>query len=62
MVACGLGVTLVPATSVHLHVHSVVFRELATRADLVELSLLCRSDVAEPLVEHFVACARTHAG
>ena len=61
MVSCGLGVTLVPATSVHLHVHSVAFRELAIRADLVELSLLCRSDAAEPLVEHFIQCARGQA-
>lgn len=62
MGACGLGVTLVPASSIHLNVHSVVFKELATRADLVELSLLCRSDITEPLVEQFVQCALAHAG
>jgi len=57
MVSCGLGITLVPASSMLLHNISVSFRELSVRSDLVELSLLRRSGDPEPLVEQFVQCA-----
>jgi DNA-binding transcriptional LysR family regulator len=57
MVACGLGVTLVPnvaARSIH---PPTVHRPLAKRADLVELALVSRADGHQPLVDEFVRTA-----
>jgi DNA-binding transcriptional LysR family regulator len=62
MVACGLGVTLVPnATATRSPEQPVVYRPLSDPADLVELSLVTRSGTREPLVEEFLrtACPRT---
>jgi DNA-binding transcriptional LysR family regulator len=56
MVTCGLGVTLAPETSVRQQPHSIVWRELRQRVDLVELSVVVRAGSQEPLVEHFIAC------
>ncbi|WP_120521634.1 LysR family transcriptional regulator [Arthrobacter celericrescens] len=56
MVACGLGVTLAPESSVR-PLKTVAWREPAQRVDLVELSLVSRADRAEPLVDHFIDCA-----
>ncbi|NIL77343.1 LysR substrate-binding domain-containing protein [Rhodococcus sp. B10] len=56
MVACGLGVTIVPHSSAVGFEGSVVFRQLRAPDVALELSLICR-DVAEPLVDHFIDCA-----
>nr|WP_249277202.1 LysR family substrate-binding domain-containing protein [Rhodococcus sp. 06-621-2] len=60
MVACGLGVTIVPHSSAVGFTNTVAFLTLATPEVLIELSLVCRDD-GEPLVEHFVACAEDTA-
>ncbi|TAP43342.1 LysR substrate-binding domain-containing protein [Arthrobacter sp. S39] len=57
MVECGLGVTLVPESSVRRHAGTLAWRELSPRVDLVELSVLSRAGDDEPLVAHFIACA-----
>lgn len=57
MVACGLGITLVPngaAQSIQL---PTVQRTLSRRAELVELALISRSGTHEPLVEEFCRLA-----
>ncbi len=57
MVACGLGITLVPngaAQSIQL---PTVQRTLSRRAELVELALVSRSGTHEPLVEEFCRLA-----
>ena len=59
MVACGLGVTLVPHTSTHSTPPGVTFLELRHPVHLVELSMVRRDGTAEPLVEHFARCALT---
>ncbi|MFF7984356.1 LysR family substrate-binding domain-containing protein [Streptomyces sp. NPDC007901] len=53
MVGCGFGVTLVP----HVTVRGTAFRPLTDRADIVELSLVCRSGAQEPLVAEFLRTA-----
>jgi DNA-binding transcriptional LysR family regulator len=58
MVECGLGVTLVPESSVPRQPRTLVWRELRKRVDLVELSVVSRAGGEEPLVDHFIACAR----
>jgi DNA-binding transcriptional LysR family regulator len=57
MVECGLGVTLVPESSVRRQPRTLVWRELRKRVDLVELSVVSRAGGEEPLVDHFIACA-----
>jgi DNA-binding transcriptional LysR family regulator len=59
MVACGLGVTLVPKIVADLHRDGMTYREPTRRLELVELSLLWRADETEPLVHAFVHAA-TH--
>ncbi|WP_426977390.1 LysR substrate-binding domain-containing protein [Pseudarthrobacter sp. O4] len=58
MVECGLGVTLVPESSVQRQPRTLVWRELRKRVDLVELSVVSRTGGQGPLVDHFIACAR----
>lgn len=58
MVECGLGVTLVPESSVPRQPRTLVWRELRKRVDLVELSVVSRAGGDEPLVDHFIACTR----
>lgn len=58
MVGCGLGVTLVPETSVRRHSGTLAWRALSPRIDLVELSVLSRAGDDEPLVDHFISCSR----
>ena len=60
MVACGLGVTIVPHSSATTWAGAVVYRPLQKRVPLVELSLICR-DTSEPLIDYFVACAMAAA-
>lgn len=55
MVECGLGVTLVPESSVWRQHRTLAWRELGKR---VELSVVSRAGGEEPLVDHFIACAR----
>lgn len=57
MVRCGLGVTLVPESSVLHQPRGLVWRELRRRVDLVELSVVVRAEGQEPLVDHFIACS-----
>jgi DNA-binding transcriptional LysR family regulator len=57
MVACGLGVTLVPNVAARAVQPPTVHRPLAERADLVELALVSRADGHEPLVAQFVRTA-----
>lgn len=56
MVGCGLGVTLVPESSARQQQGNIVWRELRRRVDLVELSVVSRAGVNEPLVDHFIRC------
>ena len=57
MVACGLGVTLVPNVAASAVELPTVHRPLKQRADLVELALVSRADGHEPLVVEFVRAA-----
>ncbi|MEU6069705.1 MULTISPECIES: LysR family transcriptional regulator [Streptomyces] len=57
MVACGLGVTLVPNVTARSTGLSVAYRPLVDRADIVELSLVSRAAGHEPLVRDFLAVA-----
>jgi DNA-binding transcriptional LysR family regulator len=58
MVECGLGVTLVPESSVQRQPRTLVWRELRKRVDLVELSVVSRASGEEPLADHLIAIAR----
>lgn len=60
MVACGLGVTLVPNVAVRSIQGPIVYRPLTDTADIVELSLVTRGGGYEPLVEEFLAHAGAH--
>jgi DNA-binding transcriptional LysR family regulator len=57
MVACGLGVTLVPHVAASAVQPPTALRSLKRRADLVELALVSRADGHEPLVAEFVHTA-----
>jgi len=60
MVACGLGVTLVPNVAVRSALPpTVTYRPLTNRAELVELSLVTRENPEEPLVREFLRIAMT---
>ncbi|MCT9138494.1 LysR family transcriptional regulator [Streptomyces violarus] len=54
MVACGLGVTLVPNVAVRSIQGPIAYRPLSDPADIVELSLVSRDGGHEPLVEEFL--------
>lgn len=60
MVACGLGVTLVPNVAVRSIQGPIVYRPLTDAADIVELSLVSRADTHEPLVQEFLRHASAH--
>ncbi|MEU5032427.1 LysR family transcriptional regulator [Streptomyces milbemycinicus] len=60
MVACGLGVTLVPNVAVRSIQGPIVYRPLTDPADIVELSLVSRADTHEPLVQEFLRHASAH--
>ena len=61
MVACGLGVTLVPSVAVRSALPpTATYRPLTNRAELVELSLVTRDSPHEPLVREFLRIALTH--
>ena len=61
MVACGLGVTLVPNVAVRSALPpTATYRPLTNRAELVELSLVTRDSPHEPLVREFLRIALTH--
>ncbi|MFJ5957262.1 LysR substrate-binding domain-containing protein [Paenarthrobacter sp. NPDC092416] len=57
MVGCGLGVTLVPRSSLGAR-RGLVARELSQRVDLVELSLVSRTGTSETIADNFIECAR----
>ncbi|WP_260327476.1 LysR family substrate-binding domain-containing protein [Streptomyces sp. Ag109_O5-1] len=57
MVDCGFGVALVPEVTVRSAGPSTVSRPFTDHADIVELSLVCRSGAQEPLVEEFLRTA-----
>jgi DNA-binding transcriptional LysR family regulator len=59
MVACGLGVTLVPNVATRSIPAPATYRPLTNRADLVELSLVTRDSPHEPLVREFLRIALT---
>ncbi|KAK1185280.1 LysR family substrate-binding domain-containing protein [Streptomyces sp. NBS 14/10] len=59
MVACGLGVTLVPNVAVRSIQGPLAYRPLTDSADIVELSLVSRAGTHEPLVEEFLRHAAT---
>ncbi len=60
MVACGLGVTLVPNVAVRSALPpTATYRPLTNRAELVELSLVTRESPHEPLVREFLRIALT---
>jgi len=58
MVACGLGVTLVPDSAPRAAEYPTVHLPLVGETDLVELSLVTRAGVSEPLVREFLHVAR----
>jgi DNA-binding transcriptional LysR family regulator len=63
MVACGLGVTLVPNVAVRSALPpTTTYRPLTNRAELVELSLVTRDSPHEPLIKEFlrIALAQPH--
>ena len=60
MVACGLGVTIVPHSSAVGFEGTVAFLQPRAPEVLMELSLVYRN-AEEPLVDHFVDCARATA-
>jgi DNA-binding transcriptional LysR family regulator len=58
MVACGLGVTLVPNVAVRSALPpTATYRPLTNRAELIELSLVTRESPHEPLVNEFLRIA-----
>lgn len=57
MVACGLGVTLVPNVAARSIPAPATHRPLTNRTDLVELSLVTRDSAHEPLVRDFLQIA-----
>lgn len=60
MVACGLGVTLVPSVAVRSVLPATItYRSLINPAELVELSLVTRGSPLEPLVGGFLRIAMT---
>ena len=60
MVACGLGVTLVPNVAVRSALPpTATYRPLTNRAELVELSLVTRESPHQPLVKEFLRIALT---
>jgi DNA-binding transcriptional LysR family regulator len=61
MVACGLGVTLVPDVATGAVPPHTVYRPLAGETDLVELSMVTRSGSDEPLVREFMRVAYAEA-
>jgi len=58
MVACGLGVTLIPSALLGPTQPGIAHRTLTDRTDLVELSLVTRTGPQEPLVRHFLHLVR----
>lgn len=62
LVAAGLGVTLVPDSMRRLRVHGVVYRQLATNADLgAPLNLACRRNETGAATRRFIAQVRRGA-
>jgi len=60
MVACGLGVTLVPNAAVRSALPpTATYRPLTNRAELVELSLVTRESPHDPLVSEFLRIGLT---
>lgn len=60
MVACGLGVTLVPNAAVRSALPpTATYRPLTSSAELVELSLVTRESPGEPLIREFLRIALT---
>ncbi|MGW1024405.1 LysR family transcriptional regulator [Streptomyces sp. NPDC002577] len=57
MVACGLGVTLVPNVTARSLQSPTAYRPLTDSADIVELSLVSRDGEQEPLVREFLRIA-----
>ncbi|WUI03522.1 LysR substrate-binding domain-containing protein [Spirillospora sp. NBC_00431] len=60
MTASGLGVTLVPNVTVRQLQPSVPYRPLIDRTDIVELSLVTRDHLQEPLTQQFLHIASTY--
>jgi DNA-binding transcriptional LysR family regulator len=60
MVACGLGITLVPNIATRSIPAPATYRPLTDGADLAELSLVTRDSAHERLVRDFVRIARSH--
>ena len=62
MVACGLGVTLVPNVAAHSALPpTATYRPLTNRAELVELSLVTRESPPEPLVRDFLRLVQSQS-
>ncbi|MDP4503603.1 LysR substrate-binding domain-containing protein [Nonomuraea turcica] len=60
MVACGLGVTLVPNVATRSIPAPATYRPLTNQADLVELSIVTRDSPHEPLVREFLRIASAY--
>ncbi len=59
LVAAGLGISLVPASVAALERHGVAYRPLMEPAPTVELALAWRREDRSPIVERFLALARS---
>lgn len=57
LVACGLGVALVPASVRQLQIAGAVYRPIAGKAPVARLALVYRRGETSPIVRNFVACA-----
>jgi DNA-binding transcriptional LysR family regulator len=58
LVACGLGITILPAPFELIGSPAVVFKPLAGTDDAAQISACWRTDENSPLVQQFVAAAR----
>jgi DNA-binding transcriptional LysR family regulator len=62
LVACGVGVTFLPASFALLQSPSVVFKEIAGGPPVSEIYASWRAGEPSPQLNNFLACARLHAG
>ena len=61
LVACGAGVTFLPASFALLDPPSVVFKEISECTHVSRIYASYRADEPSPLLDNFLACARHHA-
>ncbi len=62
LVACGVGVTFLPATFALLRSPSVLFKEIAGSNQVSQICASWRVNDTSPQLDNFLACARLHTG